>query len=237
MKTFSILALLLLVANTLHADETPTLAQQLEAKAAASANNAPPAMKQAFAQGIAEVESLGLAKSAKQIGDLAIDGELTAWDGTKVKLSDEWEKQPVVLTWYRGGWCPYCNLQLQAMQKSLAELRGAGAKLIAISPELPENVKATAQTNRLTFLMLHDANNTLAKQYGIVFELPEVIKPMYRDRLQLGKVNGSNELALPLAATYVIDTKGRIRWAFLDSDYKKRAEPAEVVAAIKSLQE
>ena len=212
-----------------------TLAEQLEAKSAAFAARAPEQMRKVFQQGIDDVAALGLVESAKQVGDDAVDAELTAWNGDKVQLSKLWGEGPVVLIWYRGGWCPYCNLQLRATQESLAELDEAGARLVALTPELPDNAKQTAEANELSFLVLHDADNNVARQYGIVFELPEVIAPMYRDRLKLAEVNGTDKLELPLAATYVIGTDGKIKWAFLDNDYKKRAEPADVVEAVKSI--
>ena len=161
---------------------------------------------------------------------------MKGWDENEVTLSEVWSENPVILMWYRGGWCPYCNLQLRAMQKQLSAIEGAGAKLIVLTPELPEKAKETAETNDLDMLVLHDRNNELAKKFGIVFDLPESIVPIYRDKLQLAKFNGNDAMELPLAATYVINTDGKITYAFLDADYKKRAEPTDVVAAVKKLQ-
>lgn len=218
-------------------DQVPSLAEQLKEMAAGSAKRLPAEMRKNFAAAIDEVRETGIEEDAKQVGDEAVDGTLLAWDGTEVTLSELWAEQPVVLTWYRGGWCPYCNLQMRAMQKSLESLEGAGARMVAITPELPENAKQTAEENKLSFLVLHDKENRLAHEYGIVFDLPASIASMYRDRLQLPKVNGYDKLELPLAATYVIDQQGVIRWAFLDADYKKRAEPKDVIQAIEKLGE
>lgn len=233
----ALLAAMLLSPVPAVAEDEPTLASQLEEMTAQSASRLPAEMRQTFAAAIDEVKQTGIEKSAKQVGDRAADGELVTATGEKVRLSQLWSQQPIVVTWYRGGWCPYCNVQLRAMQQALGKLDGAGARLVAITPELPQHAQETAKSNDLTFLVLHDKQNELAHQYGVVFDLPGSVAGMYRDRLQLAKVNGYDELELPLAATYVIDTDGVIRWAFLDADYKKRAEPAEIVAAVEKLEE
>lgn len=230
-------AALLVMPNATLADEAtmPSLKAQLEAKAADSAKRFPAEMRSKFAQGVADVDALGLEKSALQVGDAAPDHELTDIDGNQVTLSSLWAEQPIVVTFYRGGWCPYCNLQLKAMQSSLDELSGAGAKMVAVSPELAEYGQQTRDANELEFTVLTDLHNELAQKFGIVFRLPDAILPIYKNRLKLGERNGDEQYSLPLAATYLIDTEGKIRYAFLNADYKKRAEPAEVIEAVKSL--
>ncbi|PQO26481.1 peroxiredoxin-like family protein [Blastopirellula marina] len=214
---------------------SPTLKEQLQQKSDESGKRFPPEMLQKMRDAVQSVRDTGIEKSAKQVGDQAIDAELTGWNGKTVKLSEMWSEGPVVLMWYRGGWCPYCNLQLRAMQQELKAIEGAGAKLIVLTPELPEKAKETAEANDISFVALHDKNSATAHKYGLVFELPEAILPLYRDRLHLADVNGSDAMELPLSATYVVDTKGKIRYAFLDADYTKRAEPADVVAAVKKV--
>nr|WP_146429959.1 peroxiredoxin-like family protein [Blastopirellula retiformator] len=215
--------------------QPPTLGEQLQQKSDEAGKRFPAEMLKTMRTAVQTVRDTGIENSAKQVGDAAIDAELTGWNGKSVKLSDLWSEGPIVLMWYRGGWCPYCNLQLRAMQKELKALEGAGAKLVVLTPELPEKAKETAEANDLDFVALHDKQNAVAHKYGLVFELPETILPLYRDMLKLGEVNGSDAMELPLSATYVIDTKGKIRYAFLDADYTKRAEPADVVAAVKKV--
>ena len=210
-----------------------TLKSQLEEQSAKSREKAPTKMIEMFTAGIETVRSTGIEKSAKQVGDSAIDAELMGWDGNTVKLSELWKEGPVVLMWYRGGWCPYCNLQLRAMQRSLDDIDNAGAKLVVLTPELPEKAKETAKTSGIDMVALHDRDNKLASEYGIMFDLPESIAPIYRDKLKLPSYNGSDKLQLPLAATYVIDQDGKITYAFIDADYKKRAEPADVIEAVE----
>ncbi|MEQ9410129.1 MAG: peroxiredoxin-like family protein [Fuerstiella sp.] len=208
------------------------LSEQLEEAAAASATRLPEEVRQTYAQAIETVRATGIEKSARQAGDEAIDAQLSGWDGGKVKLSDLWQDGPIVLMWYRGGWCPYCNIQLRAMQQSMDEIENAGARLVVLTPELPEKAKETAETNDLDIVALHDEGNAVARKYGLVFELPEEIIPAYRDKLKLPEYNGNDAMELPLSATYVINRSGRITYAFLDADYKKRAEPADVIQAV-----
>ncbi|MFG0290205.1 MAG: peroxiredoxin-like family protein [Rhodopirellula sp. JB044] len=220
--------------STVNAQQTDdSLAPKLEKMAADAAQRYPAETLKTFQDAVETVRATGIEKNAKQVGDQAIDAELKAWDGTSVRLSELWSEGPVVLMWYRGGWCPYCNLQLRAMQKKVDEIEGAGARLVVLTPELPEKAKETAESNDLTMVALHDHESGLAKKYGLLFELPETIVPVYRDRLKLNVYNGSEKMELPLSATYVINTSGTITYAFLDADYKKRAEPAEVVEAVR----
>lgn len=221
-----------MIGSFLHADDG-SLASQLLEKAADSKDRMPAEMLKTFSEAIETVRETGIEANAKNVGDMAPDATLDGWDGNSVTLSNLWKQGPVVLMWYRGGWCPYCNVQLRAMQKSLDAIQGAGAKLVVLTPELPAKAKETAQANDLEIVALHDKNNQVAKDYGILFDLPSTIVPMYRDRLKLPEANGNDEMALPLAATYVIDSSGKISYAFLESDYKKRAEPSDVVAAVK----
>lgn len=237
LMTFPLAAMAMIFATmtspNLHADDG-ALSSQLMEKAAESKNRMPAEMLKTFSDAIDTVRETGIEASAKNVGDMAPDATLQGWDGKTVMLSDLWKQGPVVLMWYRGGWCPYCNVQLRAMQQSLSEIEGAGAKLVVLTPELPAKAKETAGKNDLEIVALHDANNQVAKDFGILFDLPSTIVPMYRDRLKLPEANGNDEMALPLAATYVIATDGKISYAFLDADYKKRAEPSDVIAAAKA---
>lgn len=211
------------------------LSKQLESQMAVSAAKFPDEIKSKFKAGIEIVRKSGIEESAKQVGDAAVDGDLIGWDGKTVRLSDLWSDGPVILMWYRGGWCPYCNIQLRAMQQSLDQIEDAGARLVVLTPELPEKAKKTAEAADIDMVALHDRDNELAQEYGIMFDLPEPIVPIYRNKLKLPSYNGSDAMQLPLAATYVINTSGEITYAFLDADYKKRAEPSEVIEAVRSL--
>ena len=165
-----------------------------------------------------------------QVGDTAPNFTLTNAEGKEVSLKDELKKGSVVLTWYRGGWCPYCNLTLHALQEELSNFKANGAVLVALTPELPDNSLTTSEKNKLEFEVLSDIDNKVAKEYGIVFKLiPEVAKS-YNEAFDLKKYNGNESNELPLAATYIIGQDGKIRYAFMDADYRNRAEPSEITA-------
>ncbi|MEO1497475.1 MAG: peroxiredoxin-like family protein [Planctomycetota bacterium] len=215
--------------------QPPTLKSQLDELAAGFAQKAPAEMRAKFAQGITDVRSLGLERSAKQVGDAAPQGELIDADGQAVPFASLWADGPVVVSFYRGGWCPYCNLQLRSLQASLSQIEGAGAKLVAVTPEQPQKAAETTTKNDLAFQVLSDNDNRLAKALGIAFTLPDAIRPIYQQRIGLAEYNGNENDELPLAATYVIDASGVIRWAYLESDYKQRAEPSEILAAVEAL--
>ena len=138
-----------------------------------------------------------------------------------------------MLTWYRGGWCPYCNIALRGFQKKLPEIRDEGASLVAISPETPDNSLSTAEKDHLEFEVLSDHGNKVAQAYGVAYKLPAVIAEQSRARLT--KYNRDDSGTLPLGVTYVIDREGVIRYAFVDADYRKRAEPSDVLAALRGL--
>jgi peroxiredoxin len=144
----------------------------------------------------------------------------------------------VVVSFYRGGWCPYCNLELRALQNALPEIKQLGAQLVAISPQTPDESLSTAEKNELEFAVLSDIGSATAKAYGIAFDLTEELRPIY-SRLghALPDKNGDDSWILPIPATYVIDKDGIVALAFVDVDYRNRLEPAEIVTAIKTLSE
>lgn len=189
--------------------------------------------KKIYGEGITQVKLSGITVSAKQVGDVAPNFELKNAVGKIVSLQSYLAKGPVVLTWYRGGWCPYCNLTLQYLQHELPNFKLNGANLIALTPELPDNSMNTVEKNNLEFEVLSDIGNKVAKEYGIVFKLTDAIIKKYNGRLE--KFNGDDSNELPLAATYIINTDGKIVYAFLDADYRNRAEPFEITAQLKTL--
>ncbi|MDF7826098.1 peroxiredoxin-like family protein [Pontiellaceae bacterium B12227] len=211
------------------------LKSTLDARKNSFGAKAPDDVKKIYADGIRAVEKSGLTASAKQKGDKAPDFVLTNASGEKVKLSDYLEKGPVVLTWYRGGWCPYCNLTLHALQAELPNFKAEGATLFALTPEVPDKSLSTAEKNKLDFEVLSDMDNKVAREYGVVFKLTDEVAAIYEEKFGLSDYNGNESAELPLAATYVINTDGEIVYAFLDADYRNRAEPSEITAMLKSL--
>jgi peroxiredoxin len=211
------------------------LAIELEAKKAGFAERAPDDLKTLYDEGLQAVIDAGVVENAKSMGDQAPNFTLTNQTGEEVSLEALLEQGPVVLLWYRGGWCPYCNLTLAAYQGRLDDIRAAGATLVALTPELPDRSIGTAEKEGLDFQVLSDVGNEVAREYGVVFELTEGVQASYEKAFGLSEVNGDDSGELPLAATYVIDQSGTIRWAFLDADYRNRAEPGDVVAVLEGL--
>lgn len=214
----------------------PSLQDQLDERKQAFAEQAPPEMITTFAAGLDTVRQTGILDSAVNVGDRAPDFTLPDAYGDTVVLSDLLMEGPVVISWYRGGWCPYCNLELLALRRALPEIEQTGAMLVAISPEVPDSAMSTVDRDSLDFLVLSDLGNETARDYGIVFKLPPSVKELYESNIDLPAYNKDESWELPLAATYVIDTDGIVRYAFLDVDYTRRAEPQVIIDELKKLE-
>jgi peroxiredoxin len=184
----------------------------------------------------AALDASDLAEHCLAVGAHAPEFNLRDANGGHVALSSLLEKGPVVLAFYRGGWCPYCSTELRALQIRLGDFAKAGATLVAVSPQTPDNSLSTAEKLELTFPVLSDVGNTVARSYGLVYSLPEDLREVYTGfGLDLSAANGDRTLELPLPATFVIGTDGVVVWRFADADYTKRAEPDDVVAALATL--
>lgn len=211
------------------------LAGELQARRASFEERASSDIKALYGEGIQAVVDAGVVERAKKMGDQAPGFTLTNQSREDVSLDSLLEQGPVVLMWYRGGWCPYCNLTLRAYQQRLDDLTSLGATLVALTPELPDRSISTAEKEELGYQVLSDVGNVVAREYGVVFQLTEGVRANYEQNFGLSAYNGDDSGELPLAATYVIDRDGTIRWAFLDADYRNRAEPADVIAALERL--
>jgi peroxiredoxin len=226
-------------ATALHAQsEPPSLREKIEELKSVNRSRATPEKLAAYDEGIKAVVTAKVVESAKKVGDVAPDFTLRDAKGNEVTLSDELKKGPVVLTWYRGGWCPYCNVQLAAYQQILPQIEELGARLIAVSPELPDKALATAQKGQLKFTVISDLNLKVAAEYGLVFELTPEVTELYAAFFSMKDYNGAEASTneLPLAATYVIAPDGKIVYSFLHADYTKRAEPREILAALDAIE-
>ncbi len=196
---------------------------------------AAPEKKKIYQEGIDAISESGMLESAKNVGDVAPDFTLKNALGENISLKDYLQKGPVVLVWYRGGWCPYCNINLRYLQEELPNIKAQGANLVALTPELPDNSMSTSEKLQLEFEVLSDIGNNVAKDYGIVFKLIDKVAEIYNDGFGLNQYNGDTSNELPLAATYIIGTDGKIVYAFLDADYRNRAEPTEITAFLKNI--
>jgi peroxiredoxin len=179
---------------------------------------------------IAELQN-SLAKTALKAGDHAPDIVLGNATGKTVDVGALLKRGPVIVTFYRGGWCPYCNLELKAFQEVLPEIRAMGASLVAISPEKPDETLSTAEKNALAFEVLSDVGQKVGRAFGLVYEFTEELKGVYREfGLDIPARNGAvDEWALPVSATYVIDPSGSIVFSHTDVDYRDRADPRDIL--------
>jgi peroxiredoxin len=171
-------------------------------------------------------------------GQSAPESTLPDAFGNEVSLKTLLAEGPVVVSFYRGEWCPYCNIELRGLQEALPKMKELGAILIAISPEKPDHGMVASEKNKLSFPVLSDFGNKVARQFGIVFqlgvELREFSKNVFKNDIAVR--NGEQSYELPVPATFVIDKAGVIRFARADADYMTgRAEPGAVVAALKNL--
>lgn len=182
------------------------------------------------------MRATGVEEKAKNTGDTAPDFTLPDPAGKNIQLSAILKDGPVVLVWYRGGWCPYCNIHLHEMQRVLPAIKAAGGNIIAISPELPDNSLDTKQKDALDFYVLSDVGNKVAEDFGVVYTLPDNIAEAYQNAFGLNEHNGDKSNTLPLSASYVIDTNGKITYAFIDADYRNRAEADTLLEEVKKLQ-
>lgn len=210
--------------------------------------NFPAELNALIEQGAGEISALSIIENALiKEGDKAPEFTLKNYDGVEKSLGDYLKEGPLVLTFYRGLWCPYCNLQLAAYNARIDDIKAAGANLVAISPEgpmgaevigaseMPQEAKDTIITDP-DFDVLHDIGNTLAQVYGITFELPESHRQILEMlKIDIEKANGDNTFAFADPATYIIGTDGMIKWAFIPNNYRKRAEADAIIEQLKKL--
>ncbi|AEY92333.1 hypothetical protein SHJG_7066 [Streptomyces hygroscopicus subsp. jinggangensis 5008] len=183
-----------------------------------------------------ELADSGQADRALTAGAQAPRFRLPSATGQTLALDDLLAEGPVVLTFYRGAWCPYCNIALRSLQQHHEAITARGARLVAVSPQIPDESLTLTESHALAFDVLSDIGSDTAKQYGLAFDLPEDLAAVYDELgFDLQRVNDGHPRTLPLPATYVIDHDGTIRWAFVNTDYTTRAEPADILAALDAM--
>ncbi|MDQ0988851.1 peroxiredoxin-like family protein [Streptomyces sp. V3I7] len=196
----------------------------------------PAEIRQIMQRASQELADSGQADRALTVGAQAPRFNLPSATGQTVALDGLLNDGPVVLTFYRGAWCPYCNIALRSLQQHHEAICARGARLVAVSPQIPDESLTLTEKHDLAFDVLSDIGSDTAKQYGLAFDLPDDLSAVY-DKLgfDLQRVNDGHPRTLPLPATYVIDRTGAIRWAFVDTDYTARAEPADIIATLDAL--
>ncbi len=189
-----------------------------------------------FAGQIDQARKFRIPELGLSVGASAPNFSLPDATGATVELNHLIANGPVVLTFYRGGWCPYCNIQLRAYQGILNELKKLGASLVAVSPETPDNSLDTRQREELEFHVLSDNGNLVAKQFGLVFPVSTEVRLLFEGwDINLENHNGIEGGEIPVPATYIIDEAATIIFGKPDVDYRTRVEPKEILRALSSL--
>lgn len=196
----------------------------------------PPQILAAGKKGEEELRRSGVLDRALNVGDRMPEFELYDARGRLVKSEDLLDKGHLVVVFYRGAWCPFCNLYLRGLQRHLPEIKEQGANLVAISVENPDSSLSVAQKNKLDFTVLSDPNLDVSQKFGIVYQIPKVVNDVIlASGFDIAKYNRMERAELPLSATYVISRTGRVHYAFLDPDYKKRAAPEEIIKTLAEI--
>ena len=214
-----------------------SLTQDLADLAAQNAQKIPAEAQAVMARAGDDLAQLGLEDNSLKTGDRLPEFTLKNAVGKSVKSIDLLAKGPVVLAFYRGGWCPYCNLELRALQAALPDIQAAGAQLVAIAPETPDNSLTTQEKNDLSFEVLSDIGNQVARELGLVFTVPEYLRPIYEKfGIDIVAHNGDENFELPVPATYIVTPQGEIVHHFVNIDYRQREDPERILAVLKQLQ-
>ncbi|QCP52359.1 AhpC/TSA family protein [Trinickia violacea] len=195
---------------------------------------APPEIHPVMERATAELIASGQAERALRAGDQAPVFTLNDPNGTPVSSEALLAKGPLVISFYRGVWCPYCNLELQALQEALPSFEALGASLVAISPQNAVNSRKSVRTNQLGFPILSDTHNDVAAAFGLRFALPDYLVELYKQlKNDLPAFNGDPNWTLPMPARYVIGQDGTILYSEVNPDYTHRPEPADMLPALR----
>lgn len=212
------------------------LQQQLQKKKEELRASFPAEANAGIERAIDEQRKANFSAKGLQVGNVVPGFSLTNATGKRVSLDELLRKGPVIINFYRGGWCPYCNLELLALQRALPEIKALGGQLIAITPESPDNSLSTAEKHKLTFEVLSDRDNKVAKLFGIAFEIPPYLRKVFEGfGLDLSKHNASDAYQLPLPATYIVNQDKTIVLAFASEDFRNRASISDILKALKEV--
>lgn len=180
--------------------------------------------------------SSGILDTTLKVGDIIPNFILPNALGQPVELQKLLANGPVVISFFRGSWCRFCNLELAALEQALPAIQTLGASLIAISPQTSHHTISTVEKHELTYEVLSDRSNHIALQFGIVFQIPESLRPTFLEQgYALPRYNGDESFKLPIPATFLADQNGRVIYAFIDPDYTKRLDHIEIVSILRKI--
>ncbi|WP_395404823.1 peroxiredoxin-like family protein [Pseudoduganella sp. UC29_106] len=198
--------------------------------------NVPRSVVDTMHRATAELRASGQHQRALKAGDKAPSFELTDAEGRIVRSEDLLAQGPLVVSFYRGVWCPHCNMDLQELQAILPRIRELGANLVAISPQVASNSRKSMRDNKLAFPVLSDPHNAVAAAFGVRFALPDYLVDLYKSlKNDLAAFNGDDSWTLPMPGRFIIGQDGVIAYAEVDPDYTVRPEPELLLAPLAAL--
>lgn len=196
--------------------------------------NVPRSIIETMRRATAELIASGAAQHALKAGDQLPAFMLADPEGSMVSSDDLLSTGPLVISFYRGVWCPYCNMELQALQEALPQFKELGASLAAISPQNSVNSRKSVRQNNLSFPILSDPHNDVAAAFGLRFEMPDYLVELYKAlKNDLPAFNGDPSWTLPMPARYVVGRDGIILYAEVNPDYTRRPEPEDMLPALR----
>ncbi len=215
--------------------DTRPLREQFAERKELIAKYVPAETQTVHARVIADLKRDGIEQRAIQTGGIAPQFELMDQNDKLVRSADLLARGRLVICFIRGRWCPFCVGQLEAMNQILPEIQTAGSSLVAISPQTVKQSFFMADQHRLRFPLLSDAHNEVARQFGLVYRLPDDQQAIYRRAfINLPFANGDDSWELPVPATYIVERDGSIAYASVNADYTERPEPAEILGTLST---
>jgi len=234
-----LISLFLAVSSVVHAANVPSYNDALQKFFSDSANKGKSPFtpeEHKLMKNSADALSKQLPNPGLKVGEPAPDFNLPNAMGKPVALSNMLKQGPVVMVFYRGAWCPFCNLHLHTLNKALPEFKKYGAQLVTITPQTPDKSAEQLVKDNFPFEVLSDLDSKVMKAYKMHFELsPEIVSLYKKHGLDVEVFNGKGRTELPIPGTFVIDQKGVIRAVHAETDYKQRMEPAAILKALKEI--
>jgi len=184
----------------------------------------------------------GIASSAKETCPLKIgmkvpEADLKTIDGSIIKITELLSQKPTLLVFYRGSWCPFCNMHLGKLQEYESQIIDLGIQILAISPDLAENLKKSVAKNQLTYTLLSDSKLELTQKMGLAYKVSNQTVTRYKERgiVDLAKASGEDHLGLPVPAVYLVDQEGLVQYSYVNPNYKVRIDPEVLMVVAKSM--
>ena len=214
--------------------ETRPLREILSERKEKLAKYVPAATLEVHARVVAELKSQGLAAGSLTVGSNSPEFSLPDHNAKVVSSAELLRRRRLVLCFFRGRWDPFCCGQMEAMNRIVPQIEAAGASLVAISPQTVKQSAFMADQHRLRFALLRDAGNQVARQFGLVYRLPDEQQEIYRRAfVNLPFINGDDSWELPIPASYVVDRDGVVLFASANEDYTERPEPEDIVGRLR----